>query len=205
MPRARFRSFTAVCGVVCALCFANGAHAQSIIKRPGEHAHYSFEAEPHLSVGLIDPPGYGAGTGWGFGFRGTVTVLHNGFIPQLNNSIGIGFGADYARYDGWQGPRGSCEQFVQGPSGVPVCVRVSSYPDHVSYFYFPVVVQWSFWLHRQWSVFGEPGVALHLEDGHLDFDPFVFYAGGRFHITDRVTLTLRVGYPTFSFGASFLL
>ena len=53
--------------------------------------------------------------------------------------------------------------------------------------------------------FGEPGLAFYLQDGQLQFTPFVLYAGGRYHITDRITLTMRIGYPTFSLGASFLL
>jgi hypothetical protein len=164
-----------------------------------------FEAEPHLDAGLLDPPGFGGGTGLGVGFRGTIELLHNGFISKLNNSIGIGFGVDYLRYDGWQGPRGTCQQFAPGPAGVPICVRASSSIDHVNYLYFPVVMQWNFWLHRKWSVFGEPGMALYVQDGQLQFTPFVLYAGGRYHITDRITLTMRLGYPTFSLGVSFLL
>src|SRR3954463_13799367 len=80
------------------------ANAQSTIKRPGDHPHYVFEAEPHLVAGLFDPPGFGSGTGLGLGFRGTVELVPNGFISKLNNSVGIGFGLDYLRYDGWQGP-----------------------------------------------------------------------------------------------------
>jgi hypothetical protein len=64
-------------------------------------------------------------------------------------------------------------------------------------------MQWNFWLSRNWSVFGEPG-------GLVDFGDKTrvhpaFYAGGRFHFTDRVTLTMRVGHPTASVGVSFLL
>lgn len=191
---------------LCLWLFASPAQAQSTIKNPGQRTSYVFEAEPHLAFGLLDPPGYGAGDGWGAGFRGTIELLKNGFIPKLNNSVGIGFGLDYVRYDGWGGPRGYCEERVSGPAGAPICRRISSggYGD-VNYFYVPVVMQWNFWLHRQWSVFGEPGVALYVADGHVKFDPFVLYVGGRFHITDRVALTLRLGYPTFSFGVSFLL
>jgi hypothetical protein len=189
---------------LAAMFGAAPARAQSTIKQPGARPSYVFEAEPHLSLGLLDPPGFGGGTGWGAGFRGTIELLHNGFIPKLNNSIGIGFGLDYLRYDGWQGPRGQCEQFVPGPAGVPICVRVSG-RDHVNYFFIPVVMQWNFWLHRKWSVFGEPGVALYFDDGHAEFAPFVLYAGGRYHITDRITLTMRLGYPSFSLGVSFLL
>jgi hypothetical protein len=43
-----------------------------------------------------------------------------------------------------------------------------------------------------------------VQDGQVEFTPFVLYAGGRYHITDRITLTIRIGYPTFSIGASFL-
>jgi hypothetical protein len=31
------------------------------------------------------------------------------------------------------------------------------------------------------------------------------YAGGRFHFTEHITLTMRVGHPTASVGVSFLL
>jgi hypothetical protein len=52
-------------------------------------------------------------------------------------------------------------------------------------------------------VFGEPG-------GLIDFGKKpkphpAIYAGGRFHFTERITLTMRVGHPTASVGVSFLL
>lgn len=204
MKTQLLRLFSAL--LVCfAACLLSGtALAQSTIKQPGARQQYVFEAEPHLDAGLLDPPGFGGGTGLGGGFRGTIELLKNGFIPKLNNSIGIGFGVDYLRYDGWQGPRGACEQFRPGPAGVPICVRATTI-NHVNYFFMPVVLQWNFWLHRSWSVFGEPGMAMYVQDGQLEFTPFVLYVGGRFHITDRVALTARLGYPSFSLGVSFLL
>jgi hypothetical protein len=70
----------------------------------------------------------------------------------------------------------------------------------------PVVMQWNFWLHPRWSVFGEPGVAFRVRRYRDNkFDPFILYGGGRFHFTDTITLTMRIGYPTFSVGVSFLL
>jgi len=135
----------------------------SIIKHPGDHADYVFEAEPHALVAPFDDfrPGVG--------FRGTFSILHNGFIRSINNSIGIGIGADWTK-------------------------------DHVR---IPIVMQWNFWLSRNWSVFGEPG-------GLVDFGKKpkphpALYAGGRFHFTERITLTMRVGHPTASVGVSFLL
>jgi hypothetical protein len=70
-------------------------------------------------------------------------------------------------------------------------------------------MQWNFWLSRQWSVFGEPGLGLRYQGDprghklHLDFPEL--YAGGRFQLADTVTITLRAGFPTFSAGVSFLL
>jgi hypothetical protein len=206
MRKSFARFVVAVCVLVLGLTGSAVAHAQSTIKQPGQRPPYSFEAEPHVVAGLADPPGFGAGTGLGVGFRGTVELLKNGFIPKLNNSVGIGFGIDYLRYDGWQGPRSRCEEFATAPSGVPVCVRTSAGGGgHVNYFYLPVVMQWNFWLHKSWSVFGEPGVAFYLQDGDLEFTPLVLFVGGRYHLNDRITLTMRLGYPAFSFGVSFLL
>jgi hypothetical protein len=135
----------------------------STIKLPGAHPDYIFEAEPHALVAPFDAfrPGVG--------FRGTFVIVQNGFISSINNSIGIGIGADWTK-------------------------------DH---FRVPVVMQWNFWLSRNWSVFGEPG-------GLIDFGKKpkphpAFYAGGRFHFTERITLTMRVGHPTASVGVSFLL
>lgn len=207
MPHLFVRLLLCVAAIALGLASSAVAHAQSTIKQPGQRSQYYFEAEPHVVAGLADPPGLGAGTGLGVGFRGTVELLKNGFIPKLNNSVGIGFGIDYLRYDGWQGPRGQCEEFATAPSGVPVCVRTSGSGGggHVNYFYLPVVMQWNFWLHKSWSVFGEPGVALYLQDGGLEFTPLVLFVGGRYHVSDRITLTMRLGYPAFSFGVSFLL
>jgi hypothetical protein len=168
-----------------------------IINRPGYHPRYRFEAEPHLLLGFVDPPGYANGNGFGIGFRGTLKVVDNGFIPNINNNVGIGFGLDFVHYGSSR-----CLQF--NLSG-----RCTS-NDAVNDVWVPIVMQWNFFLSRNWSVFGEPGVAMRFEsyDGpgnHTHFEWFQLYLGGRFHFTDNITLTMRVGYPTFSIGASFLL
>jgi hypothetical protein len=70
----------------------------------------------------------------------------------------------------------------------------------------PIVMQWNFWLSEHWSVFGEPGFAFRFEDhGHDNRADFTIYGGGRLRLSDRVTLTMRVGYPAFTAGFSFLL
>jgi len=184
----------------CAFSLATRAHADTlIIRHAGDHSRYSFEAEPHLLLGLIDPPGPADGTGLGLGFRVTVTLVDNGFVSTINNSVGIGFGADWVHYGGG---REVCVT-DSGPSRVTACNRT----DSVSALWFPVVMQWNFFLSRQWSVFGEPGLALRYQSvpgvNHLGVDP-QFYAGGRWHFSDQMTLTMRLGYPTFSVGVSFM-
>lgn len=203
MPKS-FRTPVLSVLTTCALVFvAAQAQAQSIIKRPGAHPNYSFEAEPHLV--LRDNTG-DDGSGIGPGFRGTIVVVDQGFIGKINNSVGIGFGLDWLALG---------DEHCHGNTG-----NGDPNDDHChdpSEIVLPVVMQWNFWLHRKWSVFGEPGLALVFDrddddddwdddDDDLDINPFVFYAGGRFHFSDTVTLTMRLGFPvTLSVGVSFLL
>jgi len=177
-------------------------NAQSIIKNPGDHPNYKVELEPHLDFGWAN---LYANNGFGAGFRAGIPIVQNGFVPSINNSVAISFGVDWLRYSGCYYGRG-----VFGNNGDLGC--------GASYFLFPVTMQWNFWLTPRWSVFGEPG--LYVYHGVYDNicgnlkncnEPtstgigFAAYAGGRFHFNDTVALTLRLGYPTLSFGVSFLL
>jgi hypothetical protein len=188
--------------IACAvLAFGSDARAQSIIKNPGDHPDYRVEIEPHLNFGWANL--YGS-NGLGVGARFSIPIVQNGFIRNLNNSVAISFGLDWLRYS-------NCYYYI----------RNDGYGCGASYFIFPVAMQWNFWLTPRWSVFGEPGLYLY----HGVFDDycgsinnpgpcgyptrngvdFAFYAGGRFHISDTFALTLRIGYPTLSFGLSFML
>ena len=146
------------------------AAEHSIIKEPGDHPHYIFEAEPHGVLGWGDPF-FPYGTP-GVGFRGTFHIT-DGFVKSINDSVGVGVGID-----------------VTASGNVLV----------------PVVMQWNFWLSTHWSVFGEPGLAIG-NGPHVNAPPVwpVFFFGGRYHFNDRIALTMRLGYPAFSLGVSFLL
>jgi hypothetical protein len=197
--RVRLLSFIGA-ALSMALAWSAPAHADTLtIRNPGDHSRYFFEAEPRLMLGFVDPPGYASGAGFGLGFRGSIPIVRNGFIPSINNSVAIGFGADFVRY-------GRADYCTNGGQ-LATCDRVRA--NNFFEFYFPVVIQWNFFLSRDWSVFGEPGIALnyHAWDGprHVDVDPFIFFVGGRYHFADRMTLTMRIGYPAFSIGVSFLL
>jgi len=163
-------SVAAACGGSIALVSASArADEHSVINQYGNHPSYVVELEPHGIVGFGYPFDYDNNIG--LGFRGTIH-LTNGFVKTINDSVGIGFGMDFA-------------------------------PGAGGWLIVPVVLQWNFWLSTHWSVFGEPGVAF--TNGPLSAVVPAFYAGGRFHFTDRIALTLRLGYPDVSVGVSFLL
>jgi hypothetical protein len=65
---------------------------RSTIKFPNLHPSYAFEAEPHI---FFTPRLRGAAPdGLGAGFRGTFTLVDNGFVKTINNSVGLGLGVD---------------------------------------------------------------------------------------------------------------
>lgn len=148
-----------------------------IIKRPGAHPRYGLELEPHLLLGVsgrFRERDRNDGA-VGLGVRGTLILVDNGFVSTINNSVGLGVGLD----------------FVPHNSGTVLLI--------------PVVMQWNFFLSKNWSVFGEPGAAVYSGTGRdgLVLDP-ILEAGGRFHFSDSVTLTMRAGWPALSVGVSFL-
>lgn len=168
------------------------AHADDTIKHPGDHPMYSVEAEPHVLLGWDNV--YAAG-GYGLGARFSIPVVKNGFVQSINNSVAVSFGLDITHYDG-------CTFAGLGCSA--------------TYFYFPVAMQWNFFVAQRWSVFGEPGLAIY--HGFVDDCPAganncnrphvngvipALWVGGRYHISESVSLTLRIGWPAFTFGVSF--
>lgn len=181
---------------------ASDASAESIIKNPGDHPSYSVEIEPH---GLLGWANLYRDNGLGLGGRVTIPIVDNGFVKSINNSVGISFGLDWIRY-------GGCYNRGNGRNAV-------DYGCGASFLVFPVAMQWNFWLTTKWSVFGEPGLFVF----HGIYDDYcgnglpgcgyptrtsvqpALYLGGRFHFNDKVSLTMRIGYPTLSVGASFFL
>lgn len=194
--------------VVGVLVSARAARAADLVDYDSRAPiEYTFEIEPHLVLGTA-PPGPGYGSGAGIGVRGTFVLAPEGFIRGVNDSVALGVGLDYARYDGalaLQGFRDQCLHFEPGPDGTSVCTQVTSNGGSYSYLFVPIVMQWNFWLPRRFSAFGEPGIDVYLLGNHgFDIGP-ALYVGGRFQIADRITLTLRIGYPTLAFGVSFML
>lgn len=182
-------------GLASALFVTEASADRGVIKFPGQHPHYSFDAEPHLAVGFFDVGP--SDDGFGAGFRGTIPIVDNGFVTSINNSVGIGFGVDWVHYED-----NGC-YVVRGDRFCPD----DDYDFDV--LFFPVVMQWNFWLSQNWSVFGEPGLTIELHDNDyfeddVDIDPALFI-GGRFMMTRDIALVMRLGSPTFSIGVSFLM
>lgn len=132
--------------------------------------------------------GWGAATGARFG----IPILHNGFVPSINNAVYINFGVDFYWIRRYRDDRG----WHYG-AGVGL----------------PVALHWEFYFHRNWSAFAELGVNVFfhprfVHDGRWDWDEagawVLAQIGGRFHINDMLALTLRVGNPYTSFGLTLM-
>ena len=208
------RSFSALAGAslgAAMVLAGTGAQADDTIKHPGDHPKYVVEIEPHGLWGWSHYY-FANSDGLGLGVRFAIPVVENGFVPSINNNVAVSFGLDWLHYSG-----ATCYYYGPGPNvGPGPCYAVGD----ANYLLFPVAMQWNFFVAQRWSVFGEPGLVIY--HGFFDYcsnvpvgtrcgpSPtqtgidFAFYAGGRFHFSDHATLTMRVGYPTFSVGVSFL-
>lgn len=200
-----YRGALSLLALVAMLGIVRSARADDTIKHPGDHPNYSVEVEPHVLLGWAHY-NYAPTDGYGLGARFSIPVVDNGFVSTINNNVAISFGLDWLHYS-----YGGC-YFYNGfrPGN---CYYVSD----ANYLIFPIAMQWNFFVARHWSVFGEPGLVIY--HGFFDYcanvpapcgNPsttgvdFAFYAGGRYHINEHVALVMRIGYPTFSFGVSFM-
>lgn len=185
------------------------AHAQNIIKHPGDHPDYSVELEPHLLLGW-GRSGYG-NTGLGLGMHAVIPFLDNGPVSTINNNMGIGFGLDWAHYSN------DCRGYYGGRWAYGGACDISA-----NSFMFPVYVQWNFFFTKVISVYGEAGLFIAHDTWESDYcgvgpgwgwacdgsDTNVypwFSGGGRFLFSDTVGLNVRLGYPMLTVGASILL
>jgi hypothetical protein len=185
-------------------CVARSATAASVIRRPGLHPSYSAELEPHLTF-VWDEPLW-AEDSWGPGLRVGVPIVEDGPIGAINNSMAISLGLDWTMASiGWA--------FCYGERSYLAGRDCEGYAV-----WFPVALQWNFWLTDVISVFGEPGFAVRhawwddddciggaCRGSDTDFEPLALWGGGRFVFGGNVGVIVRIGYPSVSAGATFLL
>jgi hypothetical protein len=195
------RSALIAFGAVLTSFISSSAHADDTIKTPGDHPDYTVEIEPHGLIGLGFRYG---GVGIGLGARFSIPIVKNGFVPSINNSIAVTFGADFMHYGGCFGSFNNVD------------IDCSA-----NYLFFPVALQWNFYVASKWSVFGEPGIVPFYgfydnlcgngagqipgcnDPSHFSVAP-ALYVGGRYHFNEHTALTMRIGYPDFSIGVSFM-
>ncbi len=178
------RNTTAAAALAAGLLLAGvtvapSAEARSTIREVGNHPDYTLDLEFHFAVSLVQGPYANSGTGFGPGARITVPVVQNGFIKTINNSIAISFGIDWIHFGAFDN-------------------------SNVDNFYLPLVMQWNFWLTEDWSVFGEPGLALVLKTNRKTSAVPVGNAGARWMLTDDFAMVFRAGFPVMTVGFSFI-
>jgi hypothetical protein len=157
-----------------------------------EPSAYPVEFEPHFTFGAENVYGQ---AGFGAGLRVSIPVVGS-LLRRIPDNLAISFGGDIVHYD-------NCY-----------------YADNcgANYLMLPVAAQWNIFLARRVSVFVEGGVFVYkgFFDGCApvngpgcvappDFGVLPTLAvGGRIHLGDNVSLIARIGYPTVTFGVSFL-
>jgi hypothetical protein len=166
------------------------ADGEVTMERLREPTAYPIEVEPHLTFGAENVYG---NTGFGAGARLGVP-LAIGHLGPISQNLALSLGGDVVHYD-------NC---YYGP----YC--------GANYLIVPAALQWNIGVARPLSVFVEGGAFVykgwfdHCAPGDVgcsapsDFGLLPTLAlGGRVHLGQDVALTLRVGYPTTTFGVSF--
>lgn len=176
------------------------ASAETIIRQPGFHPQYSVELEPHLAFDWFSD--HWVSDGIGPGMHVAVPFMHQGPISTINNNMAIKFGMDLTF-------GGGCSWGYR-----------DRYDCDATSLLLPVALQWNFYITDIITVFGEPGLAIRHTwwDYHYacgpgncgadfsDTSASIYFAGGaKFMFGRTVGLTVRLGYPHATIGATILL
>ncbi|MBN1655227.1 MAG: hypothetical protein JXA30_15770 [Deltaproteobacteria bacterium] len=188
------RLYLALFPITVCFCFFPTSGSQAQIKSPGAHARYSAELEPHGLVQWDVDPG---DEGLGLGLRASIPVIENGPVTTINNSFAVGFGVDWA----WSGD--DCSPYRDDDCDA----------HNIT---IPAVAQWNFYFTDVVSAFVELGLGIVFEtwdyegmredDDDFDVEPDIYFlVGPRFTVGNAIAIPLRIGWPYFSVGVSFLL
>ncbi len=189
------------------LGLASVAQAETTIRHPGQHTQYSFELEPHLALDWFDS--YWAGQGIGPGVHVAIPLMHQGPISTINNNMAIKFGADLTFGNGCYYWNGNNRGYYYNNDN---CSTTS--------LLLPIALQWNFYVTDIIVPFGEVGMAIRHTwwsyDGPCVTGGYcpasnsrtypIFYpaVGAKFMFGRNAGLTVRMGYPHFTVGASIL-
>lgn len=163
---------------LCAGFSAAHAASKSYVERP-----FSGKRPKHLDL-HVGGSGYWGG-GLAVGARFAIPILHNGFIKSANNSVQIVPGVDFL-YSRWY------RDYNYGRVG----------------FHIPILLNWAFYLSKEFSAFVELGPAFTFFPRYRDYEPryrhaYGFFSagvGGRYMIQKNIGLVFRLGTPTIALG-----
>jgi hypothetical protein len=183
------------------------AHAETVIRHPGQHPQYSFELEPHLAFDWWNDRRW-VGDGFGPGVHFAIPFMHQGPITTINNNMAIKFGVDVTFgggcYGNWRYDRGGYYRYNCGDTTAITL---------------PVALQWNFYITDIITVFGDVGLMIRHARQSYDYNcangvcggsyrdtyaDLYTAAGAKFMFGQTVGLTVRLGYPSATVGASFL-
>jgi hypothetical protein len=188
--------------VIASAAWAVTAPVRAQSARDSARTNYSVEIEPHGLVQWdVEPFNH---SGFGLGLRVSIPVIRNGPLRTIANSIAIGFGFDWAH-------SGHCHPYYDPPPRPP-------YPDgcDVDNFEIPVVAEWNVFLTDRislmvdlgldirYEIWGYDDIAEYDDDDDVDAYPQLLI-GPRFIVGNNIAIPIRIGWPYFSVGVSFLL
>ncbi|MFO0677910.1 MAG: hypothetical protein U0169_15340 [Polyangiaceae bacterium] len=133
---------------------------------------------------------------------------HPSYIAEVEPHALLGYGGAFGPGGLGIGARASFRVVQNGfipqlNNSVAVTTGLDFMPTAGGRFFIPVGMQWNFWMSTHFSVFGEPGIGIATKGANY-IHP-LFTAGGRYNFTERIAITVRIGYPTVSAGVSFFL
>ena len=146
---------------------------------------------PHMLSFFATIP-YWSGWGFGLGARYQIPLAHDGFLPRVNDSFELEFGADlyyagaYCYYDG-------CGF---GAAGLTI----------------PVEAMWTFHITPKFDAYGKLGLGVNFYFGRGfyvsgPFGPIWFSSGAgiMYHINESIYFRAELGWPTTRVGIGITL
>lgn len=190
--------------------FLSTAQAETVIRHPGQHTPYSFELEPHLAFDWWSDRKW-VGDGVGPGVHFAIPFMHQGPITSINNNMAIKFGVDVTFGGGCYGNTRYWNGYDRYNCGDTTSILL------------PIALQWNFYITDIITVFGEAGLMIRharqsynvgcvngiCRDGYRQsysdtYGDLYTAAGAKFMFGRSIGLTVRMGYPHVTVGASFL-
>lgn len=160
-------------------------HSGSLLDRGPQHRSQMLSVFLGVPVGYYGYYGYYSGFPIGIGGRYLIPIIHDGFLPPVNDSFNIEFGVDFSG--------------VLGRAFYPVLS-------------IPVEVMWQFHFTPKFSAYAKVGIALEFNFVSYCAGGFcrtLVTAGGIgnvglvYKLADKISFRAEAGYPWVKVGLGF--